>query len=278
MAVVWALLAAVSFGASDFLGGFASRRSSALPVVLASQLVALALLALALPLGTGSVTRAATGWGVAAGLAAALAFLAFYRGLVVGRMGVVATAAALMAAAVPVAVGLALGERPGPVAAVGIALALVAVALLAGDLRALRTARVDDPGLLLGLAAGVGYGAFVVLIDRTGPGNPVWPVFAATLAGVLLVGGVAVARRAKLSEVAGAWAPVAGSGVLQASGVVTLLLATRSGLLTLVAVLVALAPAPTMLLARWALAERLSRHQVAGVALALAAVAFITAA
>ncbi|MGY1754554.1 EamA family transporter [Blastococcus sp. SYSU D01042] len=143
MAVVLALSSAVVYGASDFLGGLASRRASVYAVVAASQLIGLAALLALLPWLGGPVSSADLAWGAAAGLAGSVGLVVFFRTLAGGVMSVVAPVTAVTAAAVPVLVGLLGGETIGPWAAAGIALALVAVVLVSaeGGLAALRAAR-----------------------------------------------------------------------------------------------------------------------------------------
>ncbi|MCG8478810.1 MAG: hypothetical protein MI724_06930, partial [Spirochaetales bacterium] len=65
-------------------------------------------------------------------------------------------------------------------------------------------------------------------------------------------------------------------GIIQAAGQLSFILATRSGLLALVAVLAALSPVPTAMLARFVLSQTLSQRQVIGVAVALAGISLIT--
>src|SRR5215211_7189147 len=143
VAVVLALASAVVYGASDFLGGLASRRTSVFGVVGMSQLVGLVALVALLPWLGGPVGAADLAWGGAAGLAGAAGLVLFFRTLARGVMSVIAPITAVTAAAVPVLVGLLGGNRIGVWAALGIALALGAVVLVSaeGGLVALRAAR-----------------------------------------------------------------------------------------------------------------------------------------
>jgi drug/metabolite transporter (DMT)-like permease len=287
LALVWALATAVAFGTADFLGGVASRRVPVLPVVLLSQLVALVLLGVSAVVLTGPLTEEALVWGAAAGVAAGLAFLAYYRGLAVGRMGLVSTMTAVWSAVVPVAVGLTVGgERPAGIAVLGIGVALVAIVLLSSgpaeeDGSSLRPPDgfvVGQPGLVEGVGAGIGYGAFFVFIERAGEGSVAWPLSAAAGATVLVVGAIGLWQRTDLGSARRHLGPIAATGLFQALGGVAVVLAVREGLLSLVAVVAALSPLPTMLLARTLLAERLTVRHLAGVALALLGVALIAGA
>ncbi|MGH9074171.1 MAG: hypothetical protein ACRDZQ_08630, partial [Acidimicrobiales bacterium] len=86
MAAIMALGAAVLYGSSDFLGGVASRRSSALSVLLVSTPVGLLGLLVAALLAPGHATAAALAWGGLAGLAGGAGVAAFYEALATGSM------------------------------------------------------------------------------------------------------------------------------------------------------------------------------------------------
>ena len=160
MAVVLALASAVVYGAADFLGGLASRRTSVFGVVALSQVVGLVALLALLPWLGGPVDGADLTWGAAAGVAGAGGLVVFFRTLARGVMSVIAPVTAVTAAAVPVVVGLFYGDTVGVWAAVGIGLALVAVVLVSaeGGLSALRSARPAAlaPALPLVAVSGIG--------------------------------------------------------------------------------------------------------------------------
>ena len=71
------------------------------------------------------------------------------------------------------------------------------------------------------------------------------------------------------------WPLLVGCGVLDAAANALFLLATQRGFLTVVAVVVSLYPASTVLLARWVLHERLAPPQVGGCVLAVVAVGLV---
>ena len=71
-------------------------------------------------------------WGAAAGAAGTVGIIALYYALANGAMTVVAPITGVVSAVVPVAVGLATGERPSVLALVGVAIAIVSVALIGG--------------------------------------------------------------------------------------------------------------------------------------------------
>jgi drug/metabolite transporter (DMT)-like permease len=275
MAVLLALLSALVWGASDFCGGLASRRSTAYAVVIGSQAIGLVALFAVLPAIGGSVVPADMAWGAAAGVCGSTGLVVFYRAMAHGVMSVVAPVTSVCAAAVPVLAGVVFGERIGVAAAVGIVLALVAVVLVAaeGGLRSLRTVR--PAGLGAPLFAGAMFGLFFVLLHRTGSGAGLWPLVPARLVSVLLVGVVVLARREKLPLPRSAVLPLVLAGVGDMAGNALFLLASQRGDLAITGVLASLYPASTVLLAQLVLRERLARSQAAGLATAAAAVVLI---
>ena len=284
--IVLALAAAASWGASDFLGGLTERRSPGASVAFSSQLVGLVVLVLTAPLVAGSAGGGDLAWGLAAGAGGAVGVALLYHGLAVGLMSVVAPVTAVGAATLPVVFGLATGERPPALALLGVVLALLAVAVLcAFPGRAAVPGAADGPapvprpglreaGLLAGLVSGAGFGLFFIFLGRAGSDAGLWPLVAARLASVTLLGAVLLSgRRALLPRAAGAGILLI--GLLDVVANVCYLLATRRGLLSIVALLASLYPAATVVMARLVLGERLSRAQAVGLAGAGAAVALI---
>jgi uncharacterized membrane protein len=276
VAVVLALASALVYGAADFCGGLASRRATAFVVVALSQAAGLVALLVLLPVVGGSPTTVDLAWGAGAGLAGAGGLVLFYRALAVGVMSVVAPVTALTAAAVPVLGSLALGERLAPAAAVGIVLALVAVVLVAaeGGLPTLSAAR--SAGLGPALAAGLGFGVFFLLLDRTRPESTLWPLVAARSVSVVLVVLLAFAARASLRMPGRTSVLVVLAGVLDMAANALFLLATQQGQLAITGVLASLYPVSTVVLAQVVLRERLVRMQLAGLAAAAVAVVLIS--
>ena len=285
MAAVLALLSAVAYGAGDFFGGLAARRLPPAAVVLRSNAVGLAALLVCVPfVGDADLLGRDVAIGAGGGIAGGFGVLLLYRGLSRGTMSVVAPITAVLSAVVPVMWGLARGERPTAVAFGGVPLALFAIALLAreptpDDVVASGLTRAD---LVSALGAGLGFGVFFVALDATSDDAGLWPVVAGRTASVTFFAVAAAvsvsARVGRRGAVTGSTAAlVAGCGVLDAGANALFLLATQRGLLTLVAVLGALYPATTLLLARAVLGERLAGIQRAGVGLAAVAVVLVTA-
>jgi drug/metabolite transporter (DMT)-like permease len=277
VAVVLALSSAVVYGASDFLGGLASRRTSVFGVVAMSQAVGLVALVALLPWLGGPVGVADVAWGAAAGLAGAVGLVVFFRALSGGVMSVIAPVTAVTAAAVPVVVGLLAGDRIGRWTMAGIPLALAAVVLVSaeGGLSALRAAR--PASMPPALVAGAAFGFFFVLLDRTSDDSGLTPLVTARLASLTLVVVLAlIGRKAlRVSRPALPLAAVSGAGDMAANAL--FLLATQAdGQLAITGVLASLYPVSTVILAQVLLRERLAGAQMAGLGTAVAAVVLIT--
>ncbi len=277
--MVLALTAAAGWGAADYVGGVTGRRASPVSVAFASQLFGLVAFVVLAPLTPGRFHPADLAWGMGAGVGAAVGVALLFHGLAVGVMSVVAPVTAVGSAMIPVLFGLVSGDRPPSAALAGVGLALVAVALLcafpgpdAGGSPA--GAARKRAGLYTGMLAGAGFGAYFVLLDRAGHNAGLWPLLGSRLASVTVLGAVVLLTRRPLFP-AGTSRNVAVIGVLDVVGNVSFLLATRRGLLSIVALLTSLYPAVTLLLARLLLRERLSPGQVIGLVGAGGAIALI---
>ncbi|WP_336206054.1 DMT family transporter [Nonomuraea sp. LPB2021202275-12-8] len=275
-AVILATACAVVYGTADFFGGLATRRSRVLAVVALSQVAGLAFILALLPLLPGLFSGGALAWGLGAGLSGAAGLVLFYRALAGGVMSVVAPTTAVTSAALPVMYGLARGERPEPLALVGVVLALGSVLLVSRDPTAGRGGSMGST--LTALAAGAGFGGFFILLELAPDEAGLWPLVGARFSSIGLVVLLALATRRALRPGTGSLHIILAAGVLDMLANVLYLLAKQQGMLSLVVVLVSLYPATTLLLARQVLGERLHAIQVTGVACALGAVALIAVA
>jgi uncharacterized membrane protein len=287
MAVVLGLLAAITYGSADFLGGLATKRNPALRVALVSQIIGFAAYLVALPfLPEGRFTGEAWLWGGLAGLTGGLGLAFLYRGLAHGRMSVVAPITAVIAAVIPVAFGLLTGERPSALQLVGIALAIPAIALVssvphssANPSAAGTTvrSRAASLGVFDALVSGIGIGLFFITLARPGEDTGVYPLVAARIASVSMFLVLVLVTRISFRPARGTVGIVAASGVIDVTANLLYLLGTREGLVSVVAVLTSLYPGATVALAWVVVKERLSVTQLVGLGLALAGVASIAA-
>ncbi|KIF73362.1 membrane protein [Streptomyces sp. 150FB] len=281
MTALFALATSVLWGFADFGGGLLTRRIPALTVVVVSQAIAVVVLG-AIVIATGGWSEAGPQlwYAVAAGAVGPVAMLSFYKALALGPMGVVSPLCSV-GVAVPVAVGIVVGERPGLVQTAGIAVAVAGIVLAGGP--ELRGAPVQRRAVLLTLIAAVGFGAVMALISEasTTLTGLFLALFVQRVANVLVGGGAlyaAVRRGAPAlpapadgggSAVRAALPALAFVGLADVAANGTYSVAAQHGPVTVAAVLASLYPVITAVAARGVLGERLRAVQAAGAGLAL---------
>lgn len=266
-----ALGSAFVWGASDFLGGLATKRASAVLVVLISQAVGLvAATAAVLVLGEPWVVQV-LGWGALAGASGSAGLIAFYAALSTGRMGVVAPIAAL-GVLVPVTIGIAAGDRPQPTQLVGVVLAVIGVLLASGPELSGQAGRRP---LLLAAVSAVCFGFALVGLHGGSAHSPLLTLVVMRVISVLGLGLLVAIRRPGPVPAGRAlgYTVVVGLGDVTAN--LLFGLASQSGMLSLTSVLGSLYPVATVLLAAVVLRERLGTIEYVGVAAALAGVVLI---
>lgn len=272
--VVFGLFSAVAWGAGDFGGGLVGRRIPVLVLVLGTQLVGMAVaFALAQLRAEPAPGSADLVWAAVSGVLGAAGILALYGALAVGRMGVVAPVSGVLAAAVPVLVGIVLEGLPPAIVLAGMLMAVAAVVLVS-------RVRGEDglrSGLELALVAGFGIGLFNVTITRVDDGLVFASLTIARLCSALVVGAVLIARRERPSVSARLLPAIALIGVLDMAGNAAFLFAEQTGSLAVAAVLSSLYPVTTVILAAVVLRERFTRDHAVGITLALVAIGFIAA-
>ncbi|MFJ8074017.1 EamA family transporter [Streptomyces sp. NPDC096176] len=264
---------------TDFGGGLLTRRTPALTVVVVSQSVAVVVLG-AIVVATGGFSEAGPRlwYAVGAGVVGPVAMLCFYKALALGPMGVVSPLGSL-GVAVPVCVGLVLGERPGLLQFAGIAVAVAGIVLAGGP--ELRGALVQRQAVLMTLVAAFGFGAVLALIAEasTTPTGLFLALFVQRVTNVV-VGGAALYASVKrggralpedggLRLVLRSLPALAFVGLADVAANATYSIAAQNGPVTVAAVLANLYPVVTVFAALLILKERLRTVQAAGAGLAL---------
>ncbi|MEV5443578.1 DMT family transporter [Streptomyces sp. NPDC052644] len=274
IALLLALGSSLAYGCADFLGGLGARKAHVLRTVMIAAPASLAVELLLWPLLGASFSTATLAWGAASGVASAAAFALLYRTLAIGPMNVLSPVTALVSAALPVAVGLLQGEHLGATALVGLPLALVAVVLVSAG-HGTGTARPSRTALLLAFGAGAAIALQLVFLHQAPADSGVAPLIVgrAVSSAVTLAAAGLMFRR--LGPERPAYGMSAAAGALDSMANLLFLLAARSGDLAVVAVITALYPAGTVLLARTVLAERLHRGQLVGLGTAAVAVSLL---
>ncbi|UDY22387.1 EamA family transporter [Nocardioides sp. Kera G14] len=274
MTVLFALLSALCYGTSDFVGGFMATRIPTWMSAFCAQVggaVAMAVFAL---LTAGHPDAASLAWGAVSGVATGVGILALYRGLAVGRMGVVAPISGVTGAILPAAIGVAGGDRPSTIAWLGLALALPAVFLVARA-PATESESGHGSGAMFGLLAGLGFGGGFAAIAQIPASAGHWPITLEMVTGAAFTALVAmIAREPWLPRTLTPWWAGAG-GTLGAAALALFLAANNHGMLTVAAVLSSLYPAATVAWAVVLLKERIHRGQAVGLAATALAVTLV---
>lgn len=275
MPIVLALGCAFVYGVADYCGGRAARDAPSVVVTVIGQLTSLVVaLGVVVAFGTPVPTSDQLLWGALAGLASAFALVAFYHALSAGSMTVVAPITAVLSAVLPVIFGLVRGERPAVLGYLGMAVAVAAVALVSGLVGTRRTAtRASTIGYAC--VAGIGFALIFVALGQTTSESGVWPLVSARVVSVTLLvivaGAMGIGWRPR-----GVGVLAVATGVLDMAANVLFLLAARRGLLSIVVVVAALYPVSTVALAFLLDRERVSRSQTVGMAMAAAALIFVS--
>jgi drug/metabolite transporter (DMT)-like permease len=274
VAIVLSLVSALAYGISDFLGGIFSKRVSPWQVAVVGQTSSGVLSLLAALVVGGSPTPHDLTFGALAGLGGGFGAAFLYRGLSTARMGVVAPISAIGTALIPVAVGVATGDRPSTTVVVGIVLAFPAIGLISRVVDA-------DPshrgGVLDGVLAGLGFGLLFVFLGQIGDDAGLMPLAFSQLTSIASVVITAtLLRQAWVPRSRAAWS-AAVMGPLGATAQGAFLYASQHGLLSVVSVISSLYPASTVLLAAVVLREKILRWQAVGLVTAALAVALVAA-
>ena len=297
--VLFALLAALSYGASDYAGGLAAREASVLQLTILAEAASLTVVLLVVPwMSSQTPTAGSVIWGAAAGISGVVGALSLYMGFRNEAFNVASSLSAVGSAVFAVLAGLLFGERPGQLSILGIGLAVLAIIAVSAssserarnprDHRDRGGERIGDgrtagnqatgrhaAGVIWGLVAGAGFAGLFIGLNRAGSSRDFWPLVSAQLAALVAATSVAAWTRT-LRRPSGrtCWLAVL-TGVTGAVGVICYFLASHAGLLAVVAVITSLYPAATIVLARVLLGERLTPIRIAGLCLAGASVGLV---
>ena len=291
------LTGALIFGAADFLGGLASKRISSIRVTAIAAATGLVVLLLALPIIGGAWSGQAVLYGALSGVAGAAAIVLLYACLAIGPMSILSPLTALVSAIVPMTAGLLRGERLETIGYIALGLALVAVVMV-GFVPEKHAVRPSIKALAMAATSGALIGLFLILIDLTPDDSGLVPLVAnravnATLM-FTIIGVLALLASRRTGHAAAPITPTTEPsevvaqthsghpwlsglklallcGVLDAVANAMLLLGLRLGELTVMSVLTAMYPAGTIILAAFVLHERLTKLQIVGLVLAIAA-------
>jgi drug/metabolite transporter (DMT)-like permease len=278
LSIIYGLLAAIGWGAADFTGGVASRKTGVLRAVFFGELIGFVSVIL-LSLTDGQPAPPLKVWifTMIAGAVGTMGLLLLYQAMTSGLMSVATPVSALLAAVLPVIVGAATEGFPSRWTFVGFAFALAAVWMISQGEDGITNILSHISDLKLPLLAGIGFGAYFVLMNlATQETSLFWPMVGSRTGGLLILTAFVLIRRELLTVTRGAWGVIFLNGVLDIVGNGFYILAGQTGRMDVSAVLGALYPGATVVLAWIFLRERLSRRQWIGIALSLISIILMT--
>jgi len=272
-AVFYGLACAVIWGAGDFSGGMAVKRTNPYGAVIAAHAVSLMML-----LTLGFITREPLPptqdllWGCVAGVGGGIGLALLYSALASGQMSIASPVSALVAAGLPVLVGAFSDGLPRIVTLSGFALALAAVWLISGGV----SVKLQIEKISLPLLSGVCFAAFFIFLDKGSGQSILWPLVATRVASITSLLSFSIITRQPWIPTRESWIPIIASSLLDSAGNALYAMSARMGRMDVAAVLGSLYPGSTVLLAWFILKERVSPLQMLGILVALAAILLIT--
>jgi drug/metabolite transporter (DMT)-like permease len=273
-AIVLALGASLTWGLADFFGPLQGRVLGALRTLVYVQLGGLLAIALIVAVRAQGPEDSIALLAIPAAISGTLGLFAYYRGIAVGAISIVAPIAGI-SAIVPVVVGIVSGDRPSALQLLGMACALLGVFLAAREPG--RGGPKLAAGVGLAMLAAVGFGGYFPFMHAAGNGDFWWAslIFRVTSTSVILIAVAALRPELGVPRRLLPWLALIGCGDM--FGNLLYAAASSSGLVSITSVLASLYPIVTVLLARLILKEKVARTQEAGIGLTLAGVALISA-
>lgn len=273
MSVFFGLACAFVWGAADFSGGIAAKRTNPYgAVIIAHGFSLLMLLTLVFLLHEPLPPLPDLLWGWVAGLGGGMGLVLLYTSLANGQMGIASPVSALVTASLPVLFGVFSEGLPRALTLAGFSLALAAVWLISGG----RGFKLPLDKVLMPIASGIGFAIFLIFLDRGSGQSILWSLIATRLASIPSLLLVSRFTRQSWQPASDSWLPILLSSVLDSAGNALYAISARFGRMDVAAVLASLYPGSTVLLAWFLLKERLSPLQIFGIAITLAAIVLIT--
>jgi drug/metabolite transporter (DMT)-like permease len=279
LSILFGLGAALGWGAGDFTGGLASRKTGAHRAVFSSEIVGLVLLFAAQAIMREKLpTLQSWFFAMFAGAIGTLGLMLLYHSMTLGLMSISAPVSGLLAAMLPVIIGMAREGLPEAPTVAGFVFALAAVWLISQSENGVKDILSHLSDLKLPILAGFTFGLYFVLMhEATSDGGRVWPMIASRTGGTIMIASYMFFSHTSLKvSDKSAWLTLVLNGIFDVGGNVFFVLAGQAGRLDVASVLSSLFSGVTVLLAWIFLKERLTRGQWVGVVLALIAIVLMT--
>lgn len=273
IAILFALLAALAWGGSDFSGGIASRRIGAAVAVFLAEIIGMVFLLIAIPLvkePIPSISILLISLGI--GAIGSYGLMLLYQAMMKGQMSIAAPVSALLAAFLPVLVDIFIEGMPGILKFAGFAGALAAIWLISQEDNHGRTHLNRLTDLHLPLLAGLGFGIFFILMHQVSQQAILWPIIGARIGGLVFMLIFVLARGDSFHIARNVWPYIAVNAILDLGGSLFYILAGQAGRMDVAAVLSSLYPGATVFLAWIILKERINRPQTIGIFVALVSI------
>lgn len=273
IAILFALLAALAWGGSDFSGGIASRRIGAAVAVFLAEIIGMMFLLIAIPLvkePIPSISILLISLGI--GAIGSYGLMLLYQAMMKGQMSIAAPVSALLAAFLPVLVDIFIEGMPGILKFAGFAGALAAIWLISQEDNHGRTHLNRLTDLHLPLLAGLGFGIFFILMHQVSQQAILWPIIGARIGGLVFMLIFVLARGDSFHIARNVWPYIAVNAILDLGGSLFYILAGQAGRMDVAAVLSSLYPGATVFLAWIILKERINRPQTIGIFVALVSI------
>lgn len=280
LSIFYGILSGATWGAADFIGGLASKRTSPYRILFLAEIAGMIpFTLLALLLGEPFPSLSDMALGAGSSLIGLGGLLILYRALATGQMTIAAPVSALFAALLPVVFGLIALGAPSTATIIGFLLAFAAVWFISqpdGDWRLIPQGLSSLRQLRLPLFSGFFFGLYYLVLHRATLNAFFWPLAAARFAGFVALGIYALITRQSALPPRNLWWACVANGVLDIGGNAFYVLAAQTGRIDVAAVLSSLYPASTVLLAWLILKERITWIQTVGVILAFLAILLFT--
>jgi len=277
LSILYGLAAAFSWGAADFTGGLASRKTGAYHTVFYGEVVGIFLI-LAVVIGFWQPFPPVRVWllAFAAGIVGTTGLLLLYHSMTLGLISIATPVSALLAATVPILIGIFTEGLPKLTTIIGFGFALLAIGLISQGADGVTDLLAHFADLKLPLLAGIGFGLYFVIMHEATRDATYFPMIISRFGGMIIIAIYIFLRRATWRVDKTAWWLIIPNGILDVGGNLFFILAGQAGRLDVAAILSSLFPASTVLLAVLILKERISRSQMSGIFLALSAIVLMT--
>jgi drug/metabolite transporter (DMT)-like permease len=273
--IIYGLISSASWGAADFIGGLASKRTSAIRVLYLAEIAGfIPFLALAVVTREPIPPAVDFLWGAFSSLVGLSGLILLYRALAEGQMTIAAPVSALLAAVIPVIFGFFTLGVPSTATMFGFGLAFIAVWLISQTDST--NWRFSISELRLPLISGIFFGFYFILIHQATLNAFYWPLTSARFAGLIALGLFAIVTRQPAMPPQEVWGLCIVNGIMDIGGNAFYIFATQTGRIDVAAVLSSLYPAATVLLAWVVLKEKISLTQTMGIVSAFTAIILFT--